>query len=136
MGSGQQVVTAADGTGDYNTIWAVKEAEQLEGTAPCRTGQAVKCGDRIRLEHNLTGRNLHSHAGVQAPLSGNQEVSGYGDGGDGDQNDDWEVECNKNYAYGNVSEVGDVVKGSTVFHLKHVSTGQYLTAQNGYQFNH
>jgi dolichyl-phosphate-mannose--protein O-mannosyl transferase len=94
----------------------------LESKAPCKTGQAVKCGDLIRLEHNLTGRNLHSHAGFYSPLSNNQEVSAFGDGGDGDMGDDWEIDCNKNYSYGEISEVGDVVKGTTMFHLKHKVT--------------
>lgn len=30
----------------------------------------IKCGDCVRLEHMLTGRNLHSH-GHFAPFSGN-----------------------------------------------------------------
>jgi dolichyl-phosphate-mannose--protein O-mannosyl transferase len=56
-------------------------------------------------------------------LSNNQEVSAFGDGGDGDQGDDWEIDCNKNYSYGEINEVGDVVKGTTMFHLKHKVTG-------------
>lgn len=68
QGSGQQVVTATDNYGDYGSIWQVKEAERDEAT-PCKTGALIKCGDRIRLEHNLTGKNLHSHANFNAPLS-------------------------------------------------------------------
>ena len=43
----------------------------------------VKCGDTIRLQHLATKRNLHSHF-FQSPLSHNQEVSCFGEGGDGD----------------------------------------------------
>ena len=44
-GSGQQVVTAGGAGDDYNTIWTVKEAERLEETSPCKTGQPIRCGD-------------------------------------------------------------------------------------------
>ena len=42
------------------------------------------CGDTIRLEHMETQKNLHSHLGMSSPISHNQEVSGFGDDGDGD----------------------------------------------------
>ena len=58
-GSGQQVVTAANGKEDSNSLWTVKEAEN--GAKPCKTGQSFRCGDKIRLEHVPTGKNLHSH---------------------------------------------------------------------------
>ena len=125
-------MTAADGFGDYNTVWQVKEAERDEVSAPCKTGKVIKCGDRVRFEHNLTGKNLHSHTGFYAPLSNRQEVSGYGDNGDGDLNDDWLVECNNNYAYGPVNQTGDVVSGKSLFYLKHMGTDQYLTMENGF----
>ena len=31
-----------------------------------------------------TGKNLHSHSAFDSPVSGRQEVSGFGDNGDGD----------------------------------------------------
>lgn len=40
----------------------------------------IKCGDIIRLQHLPTGKNLHSHY-FQSPLSGNQEISAYGEDG-------------------------------------------------------
>ena len=57
----------------------------------CKTGAPIKCGDKVRFEHNPTGKNLHSHANMKAPLSQRQEVSGYGEDGNGDQGDDWEI---------------------------------------------
>lgn len=39
-----------------------------------------------------TKRNLHSHH-FQSPLSGNQEISCYGEDGVGDSGDNWEVVC-------------------------------------------
>lgn len=42
--------------------------------------EKVKCGDIIRLQHTATNKNLHSHH-FSSPLSGNQEVSAYGENG-------------------------------------------------------
>ena len=50
----------------------------------------VKCGDTIRLLHIATRRNLHSHL-FQSPLSNNQEVSAFGENGDGDEGDNWGI---------------------------------------------
>jgi dolichyl-phosphate-mannose--protein O-mannosyl transferase len=46
----------------------------------------------IRFEHTTTKKNLHSHH-VSSPLSGRQEVSAYGNNGDGDTGDHWAVVC-------------------------------------------
>ena len=51
----------------------------MQGDA-CEVGTAIKCGHRIRLEHAQTGKNLHSHL-FQSPVSGQQEVSAYGERG-------------------------------------------------------
>lgn len=59
--------------------------------APCEVGKPVQCGETIRLEHLDTRKNLHSHL-FRAPLSGNQEVSAFGDeNGNGDTGDNWQV---------------------------------------------
>ena len=69
------------------------ETGELEGaTVPCTSGQPITCGQVIRLEHMLTGRNLHSHE-IPSPLSGNNEVSAFGDEGQGDTGDNWTIEC-------------------------------------------
>lgn len=52
----------------------------------------VKCGNTIRLQHLATKRNLHSHH-FQSPISHNQEVSAFGENGDGDDLDNWSVIC-------------------------------------------
>lgn len=47
----------------------------------------------LRLEHVKTKMNLHSHL-FTSPLSGNQEISAYGDAkGEGDSGDNWTVIC-------------------------------------------
>ncbi|KAK7922340.1 hypothetical protein WMY93_009242 [Mugilogobius chulae] len=58
----------------------------------CHRGTPVKCGQTIRLTHVNTGRNLHSHY-FASPLSSNQEVSAFGEEGEGDHLDEWTVQC-------------------------------------------
>lgn len=42
------------------------------------------CGDTLRLEHALTKRNLHSEEIFQSMITNGQEVSAFGEGGEGD----------------------------------------------------
>jgi dolichyl-phosphate-mannose-protein mannosyltransferase len=52
----------------------------------------LKHGDVVRLVHDSTGRNLHTHR-IQAPVTGTQlEVSGYGYWNQGDVLDEWVLE--------------------------------------------
>ncbi len=88
-GSGQQQVTCFDGSDD-NDLWRVKGAHGTPDNH--KVGQDVRNGDIIRLEHVLTRRNLHSHAGIVSPVTRQQEVTCFGDNGNGDGNDDWRVE--------------------------------------------
>lgn len=111
-GSGQQSVTGTEIQEDVNSYWAVKAASgQI-----CPRGEAIKCGHKIRLEHSSTNKNLHSHH-FSSPLSGHQEISAYGDNGEGDVGDNWELICS-----GEFWERDDSVM------LKHVDTDQYLAA--------
>ncbi|PKK18041.1 stromal cell-derived factor 2, partial [Columba livia] len=71
-GSGQQSVTGVSAADDGNSYW------------------------RVRGTHLGTGRNLHSHR-FTSPLSGNQEVSAFGEAGEGDYLDDWTVVCSGTY---------------------------------------
>ena len=77
-----------------------------------------------------TGKNLHSHATFDSPVSGRQEVSGFGDNGDGDGGmftsicnvnigDNWVIECDSNDKDG-------YVFGKTLFYLHHRDTKMYL----------
>ena len=118
-GSGQQVVTFSPKKTDQSTLWVVREGHnepQIEA------GKPVKCGTTIRLTHNSSNRNLHSHL-VRSGLTGNQEVSGFGNGGEGDDSDNWKVVCSgrhedNNWERGNNRKV----------RLLHVSTHKYLMA--------
>ena len=94
----------------------------------------MKCGDKVRLEHNQTGKNLHSSKGKAAPLSQRQEVSGYGDDGMGDRGDDWQLECNEISQYGSTKKQGENITGKDLFFLKHVDSGCYLISERTHSF--
>uniref|UniRef100_A0A1B0D2S3 MIR domain-containing protein n=1 Tax=Phlebotomus papatasi TaxID=29031 RepID=A0A1B0D2S3_PHLPP len=110
-GSGQQSVTATEIQEDVNSHWVIKAKTGRQ----CERGEPVSCGDIIRLQHVTTKKNLHSHH-FQSPLSGNQEVSAYGDDqGEGDTGDHWEVICS-----------GEFWRRDSSVKLKHVDTDSYL----------
>ena len=107
-GSGQQVVTCHRENKDLGGMWTIKERD----TNPlCETGQPIKCGSTIRLEHIETGKNLHSH-GMPSPLSRRNEISGYGDDGDGDTGDNWMIECYDTVT-GLIKKSDDLIYGNT-----------------------
>uniref|UniRef100_A0A8D0GM30 Stromal cell derived factor 2 n=1 Tax=Sphenodon punctatus TaxID=8508 RepID=A0A8D0GM30_SPHPU len=110
-GSGQQSVTGVTAVDDSNSYWRVRG----QSSTVCERGTPVKCGQAIRLTHVNTGRNLHSHH-FTSPLSGNQEVSAFGEDGEGDYLDDWLVLCSGSY-WGRDSEV----------RFKHMSTAVLLS---------
>jgi len=112
-GSGQQSVTGTDVQEDVNSHWVIK----AQTGKHCVRGEPVKCGNIIRLQHLATSKNLHSHH-FASPLSGNQEVSAYGDDqGEGDTGDHWMVICD-----------GDYWERDEGIMLKHVDTEVYLSA--------
>ncbi|VDQ11120.1 unnamed protein product [Trichobilharzia regenti] len=80
-GSGQQSVTAVSDDLDTNSLWQVVERN---GSPQCSRGRVIKCGQKIRLMHLSTRRNLHSHH-FDSPLSANFEVSAFGNDGVGDE---------------------------------------------------
>lgn len=61
---------------DDNNLWVVKKFDSDDKPAE---PELVKSGDLVRLEHLITGRNLHSHKEI-APISKKHyQVTGYGD---------------------------------------------------------
>ncbi|KAF7991344.1 hypothetical protein HCN44_002906 [Aphidius gifuensis] len=113
-GSRQQSVTGTETKEDNNSHWIVKGPTNKIDTR----GKPIKCGDTIRLEHSVTKKNLHSHR-VSSPLSGQQEVSAYGnDDGQGDSGDHWKVICQNDNEYW---ERQDTVE------LYHIDTNVYLS---------
>ena len=92
-GSGQQSVTGTDVQEDVNSYWQIKGPNEKS----CTRGEPVECGATIRLQHIQSKKNLHSHH-FSSPLSGNQEVSAFGDkNGDGDTGDNWTMVCSGDY---------------------------------------
>ncbi|CAH1965996.1 unnamed protein product [Acanthoscelides obtectus] len=91
-GSGQQSVTGTEVQEDINSHWQAKAATGKT----CVRGEPIKCESTIRLEHVETKKNLHSHL-FSSPLSGNQEISCYGNDGEGDTGDNWIVICSGRY---------------------------------------
>jgi len=112
-GSGQQSVTGTMVKEDVNSHWTIKGPEDK---AYCKRGEPIVCGEKIRLEHLTTHRNLHSHH-FSSPLTSSQEVSAFGDGGNGDSGDVWAVMCE-----------GDYWVRDDAMMLKHVDTGAFLGA--------
>lgn len=133
--SNQQMVVATNDETDAGTVWRVKGRHSTSVAAG--SGQPVKNGDVVRLEHVNTRANLHSHSikdGYLAPVTrdnAHQEVTAYGSSGIGDGNDDWIVETEGPQYW----ELGESVR------LNHRGTGWSLhshhpfhpIATNGFQ---
>ncbi|KAL7542216.1 hypothetical protein ACHAXR_011773 [Thalassiosira sp. AJA248-18] len=126
-GSGQQLVTAAQNERSPKGLWQVREGtdEPL-----CDVGTPIKCGQIIRLMHLETGSNLHTHA-HRSPLSNQHEVTGFGQGGEGDSGDDWKVVCEGGGYFSGGSEYWNREK---TVQLKSVATDRYLGASSTVKF--
>ncbi|XP_017292666.1 stromal cell-derived factor 2 [Kryptolebias marmoratus] len=110
-GSGQQSVTGVSVVEDSNSYWSVRGTSDTS----CHRGTPVRCGQMIRLTHVNTGRNLHSHY-FTSPLSSNQEVSAFGEEGEGDHLDEWAVQCG-----------GSVWKREEAVRFRHKATDALLS---------
>lgn len=110
-GSGQQSVTGVDSADDANSYWRIRG----KPNKVCQRGEPIQCGEAIRITHMKTGRNLHSHH-FSSPLSNHQEVSAFGENGEGDDLDVWAVQCGETYW-----ERDDAVR------IKHVATEVFLS---------
>ena len=58
--------------------------------------EPIACGQKVRLEHLATKKNLHSHL-FSSPLSDQQEISAFGVNGEGDSGDVWVVICDDEF---------------------------------------
>ena len=112
-GSGQQSVTGTGQQEDVNSHWTIKGPEEGDY---CKRGEPVACGQKLRLEHLTTNRNLHSHH-FTSPLTNQQEVSAFGEAGVGDTGDVWKVVCD-----------GDYWQRDQNVQFKHADTGVFLAA--------
>lgn len=114
-GSHLQIITGFKEDNNANSLFTIKEAE---GLAPKISGEPVKCGDSIRLEHVTTQKNLHSHE-FPSFITGEQEACAFGENGIGDVNDNFIISCYK-------MEDGETVTGKTEFFLRHNATQKWL----------
>ena len=112
-GSGQQSVTAHSAPVEVNSYWIVKGAHGSD----CTPGAKIPNGATIRLMHAPTRKNLHTHNQFRSPLSQQQEVSCYGQDGEGDKGDNWRLRI--------IGGTGVWTK-SDQFRLHHEQTGFYL----------
>ena len=110
-GSRQQSVTGTDVKQDVNSFWAIRGPTLKQN---CARGEPIRCGQEIRLQHQTTLKNLHSHH-FSSPLSNSQEVSAFSGNGEGDTGDLWKVVCSR-----------DVWTRDEAVSFKHVDTGVFL----------
>jgi dolichyl-phosphate-mannose--protein O-mannosyl transferase len=123
-GSGQQIVTWRPEKATTSTLWWIREGHDDDY---CETAKPLSCGLKVRLTHLDTMRNLHTHA-HQSPLSKQQEISCFGNDGNGDASDDWIVECSSS------GGVGEFWKRNQKVRLLHVATQKYLGGSSQVQF--
>ncbi len=114
-GSGLQIVTAISSDRDTGSLFTIKEGD---GYPVKVNGEIVRCGDIIRLEHVVTGKNLHSHE-FKSFVTDSQEACAFGENGQGDVNDNFQISCYK-------QENNDTITGKTQFFLQHVPTEKWL----------
>ncbi|QPG75602.1 hypothetical protein FOA43_002959 [Brettanomyces nanus] len=125
-GSNQQQVTTYTHK-DANNDWRF-ELVRSDPRMEFREPYFVVDGMHVRLIHEGTGRNLHSHP-VPAPISANiaYEVAGYGDLDIGDDKDNWVVEIA--YQYGTEDKLR-LHPLTTSFRLRHEILGCYLASMD------
>ncbi|KAG2198785.1 hypothetical protein INT47_010571 [Mucor saturninus] len=116
-GSFQQRVFTVEGSPNDESTWIVLPPTITEEEA----GYEVGFEDNIRLKHVTDRANLHSHE-IESPVSGQQEVSCFGNDDSTDENDVWRVEQydQDDEQYDNFWRVDQPVI------LRHVATGKLL----------
>ncbi|WWC88890.1 uncharacterized protein L201_003805 [Kwoniella dendrophila CBS 6074] len=132
-GSKQQQITLYPHR-DENNVWRIVNASTPDGPASYPWDELpieyVLTGTKIRLEHVITEKRLHSHD-VRPPVSEvdfQNEVSGYGfPGFAGDANDDFVVEIAKQTRGRRDRTARHRLKSlRSQFRLRHALTGCYL----------
>eukprot|EP00824_Muranothrix_gubernata_P011208 TRINITY_DN24503_c0_g1_i1.p1 TRINITY_DN24503_c0_g1~~TRINITY_DN24503_c0_g1_i1.p1 ORF type:complete len:238 (+),score=38.35 TRINITY_DN24503_c0_g1_i1:2-715(+) len=121
-GSKQQSVTGFPEADDSNSYWIIRAAHGKS----CDRGALIKCQSQIRLTHVNTGKNIHTHKFSSPLTTSYQEISAFGEDGEGDEGDNWVVEC--------VGKEKAWRRGAGV-RLRHIGTGVYLH-MTGKKYNH
>lgn len=88
-GSRGQIVTATESDTEMGSLFTIKHGHGK----PVQTfTNTVKCGDVIRLEHINTRKNIYASS-YSSPVSNKLEISGQGNNGESDGNDNFIIEC-------------------------------------------
>lgn len=122
-GSHQQEVTCF-GSRDDNDWWIVK-GPHSDQRYNCPIGTPVLNNAEVRLEHVMTGKNLHSHNQHKSPASHQQEVTCFGEHGVGDHLDNWRLEILN-------GQPGHPWRVENQFRLVHVVTHHSLHSHHGH----
>ncbi|MEW5939459.1 MAG: MIR domain-containing protein [Chloroflexota bacterium] len=117
--SKQQQITAFGGSNE-DDYWKIKGPHNF--LESYKMGEFVQHGDIIRLEHTTSRKNLHSHGNIPSPITGQQEVTGFGKDGIGDINDNWRVDV----------EGGGTWNEGTKVRLIHQQTNAALHSHRGH----
>lgn len=129
VGSQQQQVTCYHYK-DNNNEWLIVPTWEDEPLDPEGELRYLKDGDVMRIVHESTGRNLHSHS-VAAPVTKlNHEVSAYGNATVGDSNDYWVIEVVDDFLRGSKTSFERIHSLSTRLRLRHMNSNCYLRAAN------
>lgn len=132
-GSKQQQVTCYHHK-DTNNDWIIEKVwDHVDNVPHTNTEEDIEDGvrfvndgDIIRLRHEQTKRNLHSH-NYPAPITTREyEVSCYGNETIGDERDHWRIEIVDDYA-GKFKRIRSI---STRFKLRHVTNGCILKSHS------
>ncbi|KAF5347361.1 hypothetical protein D9756_009876 [Leucocoprinus leucothites] len=129
VGSNQQQVMCYHYK-DNNNEWTLLLPWDESSYDPNAEIWFLRHGDRVRLSHASTGRNLHSHT-VLAPVSKlNWEVSGYGNETLGDVHDVWKVEVVDDINRGKLKDEERIHSLTMRLRFRHNQLGCYLRAAN------
>jgi dolichyl-phosphate-mannose-protein mannosyltransferase len=129
-GSKQQQITCY-GHKDSNNNWFITYGHGFHGAINESSVNPIRNHDVIRLNHENTKSNLHSHK-IAAPVTKRSfEVSGYGVDGNGDEKDNWVIEIVDDTLYPFEDPNTARIKSLTTrFRLRHQVLGCYLVARN------
>ncbi|KAG0170955.1 hypothetical protein DFQ28_009765 [Apophysomyces sp. BC1034] len=117
-GSGQNIVFAGGWSADEWSTFIVIPPRYTEE----EPGYEVGWDDEVRLKHVPTRRNLHSHPDHESPVTGQQEVTCFGDDETSDENDIWVVAKWDEDS----DEYDDFWRVGQGFVLRHLLTGRTL----------
>lgn len=116
--SDQFAVGVTSHADDDSTTWIVKRAHEWEGDG--NPGSHIGKGEVIRLENAALRANLHSHSGGYVLHDGKAEATCFGRLGEGDSNDNWEL---------NFDDQAGVDNGSAIT-LRHLGTNDWLQSSD------